>query len=163
MVGKIELTYRPEDDGITHINVYSRGATELGQMLSHFYRSRFKHPYYGTFESMEGFWHYVKAEGSEDRERLRSLWGWEAKKAGKEFQSKWVEHFEDVIMSGNLVKIQQNPRIIEELAKSHLPFDHYYLMGRNGYPVKPAGYDWLMRGLEEIRDRVHNGTLMGTV
>jgi hypothetical protein len=30
------MIYKPEDDGKTHINVYSKGLTELGQFLSNF-------------------------------------------------------------------------------------------------------------------------------
>lgn len=35
------MTYHPDTDGITHINVYSKGRTELGRRLSNF-RSELK-------------------------------------------------------------------------------------------------------------------------
>ena len=28
--------YKPKDDGITHINIYSQGKTQLGRFLSNF-------------------------------------------------------------------------------------------------------------------------------
>lgn len=163
-MNKSEMQFDPKEDGVTHINIYSQGDTELGKMLSHFWRGSFRHPFYGKFESMEGFWYYIKAradtpEEEERRQQLRRLAGWEAKKVGRTFENVHVDHFQEVIMSGNLSKIRQTPRIQELMMESHLPFDHYYLMGKNRYPVRPAGYEWLIAGFEEIRDRVQAGTI----
>lgn len=39
--------YTPDNDGITHINLYSKSRTVLGRQLSNFAHSPFKHPKYG--------------------------------------------------------------------------------------------------------------------
>lgn len=49
---------RPDTDGINHINIYSKGKTELGKFLSHF------HGHYietedGGFECLEGYWYWL--------------------------------------------------------------------------------------------------------
>jgi hypothetical protein len=55
--GNIEM-WIPEEDGVTHINIYSKGKTELGRWLTNFSYSPFNHPEYGKFLSMEGFWYW---------------------------------------------------------------------------------------------------------
>lgn len=51
--------WNPDEDGVTHINIYSKGKTELGRWLTNFSYSPFNHPEYGKFLSMEGFWCWV--------------------------------------------------------------------------------------------------------
>jgi hypothetical protein len=49
------VIYKSKDDGITHINIYSKGKTELGRWLSNFTY----HPIEtedGKFDSVEGYW-----------------------------------------------------------------------------------------------------------
>lgn len=36
------MNFKPEMDGIDHINVYSKGKTELGKLLSNFARTPFE-------------------------------------------------------------------------------------------------------------------------
>ena len=50
------MDYKPLNDGVDHINIYSRGKTQLGRMLSNFYLSPFNHPVYGGFNTVEGFY-----------------------------------------------------------------------------------------------------------
>lgn len=138
------------EDGVSHINIYSRGQTELGRMLSHFYRSPFKHPFYGKFNSMEGFWYYVKAAKPDDQ--LRRLVGFEAKLYGKELPTgPLYDSFYDVIVEANFHKIVQNPRIAQLMVDSTLPFDHYYLFPPGPIFVRQAGFEWLVKGFEDIR------------
>ena len=42
----------PKLDGIEHINIYSKGKTELGRLLTNFAQTPFIHPEYGRFESV---------------------------------------------------------------------------------------------------------------
>ena len=48
------LGYLPKDDGVTHINIYSKGQTELGGLLSNFSRTPFVHPKYGELAPFFG-------------------------------------------------------------------------------------------------------------
>jgi hypothetical protein len=47
------MDIKPSEDGVTHINVYSRGNTELGRLLSNFAHTPFSHPEFGEFASVE--------------------------------------------------------------------------------------------------------------
>ena len=49
-----------EDDGITHINVYSKGATALGRALSNFARIPVMVVPNGRFESVEAYWYWLR-------------------------------------------------------------------------------------------------------
>ena len=53
-----QLKAHPRDDGVHHLNVYTKAVTVLGRWLSNFTHSPFTHPEYGgKFESMEGFYY----------------------------------------------------------------------------------------------------------
>lgn len=143
----------PGVDGVDHINFYSRGATELGRLGSHFARLQFTHPTYGTFESMEGFWYFIKREeeNDEEAERLRYLHGYAAKEHGKTIKSRHLENFQRIVISGNWHKFNQNPRLKALMVESTLPIDHYYVVGGGKVMVRPNGFDWLVEGFENIR------------
>ena len=121
-------------DGVTHINIWILGKTELGKMLAHFYHMPFKHPRLGPFNSMEGLWHYVKTEEKDDT--LRALSG---------------------INAANFYKIEQNPRLVQLMVESDLPFEFYYLFGPDNIKITPPGYTWLVDGFEEIRRMLKEG------
>ena len=148
--------FKAEDDGKTHINIWINSPTKLGKMLSHFYESAFVHPYFGPFNSMEGFWHYIQNKERDDA--LRSLSGMAAKKYGKELEWRHVENFQEIIIAANYYKIEQNAELKKLFVDESLPFDYYYLFtpvgdaaGLNEVIVRPAGYKWLVEGFEEIR------------
>ena len=44
--------YLPIDEGVTHINIYSKSKLELGKLLSNFAKTPFTHPVYGEFASV---------------------------------------------------------------------------------------------------------------
>lgn len=51
----------PATDGINHINIYSKGVTSVGRVLSNFYTPA--EPYetnYGLFASLEGYYHWLR-------------------------------------------------------------------------------------------------------
>lgn len=152
------ISYNPEEDGITHINIYSGSKTKLGKLLSHFSHTPFVHPYFGPFASMEGFWYYLKAEKKD--EKLRQLYGSNAKFYGKKLKSVYVRDFEQLVVDANRLKINQNLNIKEMMLVSELPFDHYYLFGHtheNPKKVKIAGFEWLVDGFEQIREEIKSG------
>ncbi|EKD22616.1 MAG: putative phage protein, partial [uncultured bacterium] len=92
-----------DDDGVTHINLWINGRTRLGKMLAHFYESPFVHPYFGPFNSMEGFWHYIQNKERDDA--LRSLSNMAAKNYAKGMTWCRVEDFHKIIMAANYYKI----------------------------------------------------------
>lgn len=147
--------HTPDGDGVDHINIHVDGKTELGRMLSTFHRSQFTHPWFGPFNSMEGFWFYIKTKEKPDE--LRMLSGLKAKKLGKSLTRQWVENFTDIITAANYFKIEQNPHLKKLFLESTLPFDHYYLHGPGKVMIRPKGHEWLVAGFEQIRQWMREG------
>ena len=51
----------PATDGINHINIYSKGKTEVGRILSNFNTPFFKYETpHGKFRSLEGYYHWLR-------------------------------------------------------------------------------------------------------
>lgn len=148
----------PKNDGITHINIYIHGATDLGKSLTHFSHSPFIHPKYGTFQCMEGYWHWLRAVTRTDK--LRYLTGGQAKEFSRDMKTEFVENFQELILEGNYCKITQNPQIRDALIASSLPFDQYYKHDdgtADGLPVRVRSYDWLAPQFAVIRGMLQNG------
>lgn len=148
----MKTTPDPALDGITHINIYSAGHTELGQELSHFRRRPIVHPMFGHFDSNEGLWYWT---GRRD-DRLRHLSGFQAKQLGRSLP-KVVElpeeEFQHIINLGNQAKLDTYPQIKQTLLESVLPLTHYYAKAYNGVmTVKaPAGSEWILAFFEQVR------------
>lgn len=145
------------NDGITHINI--GGRTDLGRMLSHFAMTPFQHPFYGSFNCMEGFWYYVRTDidaitdpkARKNLDNLRTLVGWRAKVLGKEFPQLNLDNFRELIMGANYCRIMQNPELYRLFVNSTLPFDHYFLHGEGNILIRPSAVSWLISGLEDLR------------
>lgn len=138
----------PGEDGISHINIYSKGNTLLGRMLSNFAYTPFQCDD-GKFYSIEGYWYWL---GCKD-DRLRYVWGIRAKNMGKSIPKLYHhDDFERKIKKAIICKIEQNKNIIYLLKSSSLPFCHYYVF-KNGYK-KDAGHEWLVKFISKIRDKI---------
>ncbi len=147
--------FRPDNDGVDHVNIYSNSQSELGRNLSHFVYSPFTHPYLGPFYCMEGFWYFVRNGQLDDS--LRYLTGKRAKNQGREMNPKWYPDFKEDIMAANYIKVIQNTRLKELLKESDLPFDHYYLFNsRNDKKIiiNARDSDWLVEGWVKIRQAI---------
>lgn len=137
-------------DGINHINIWEKASTELGIALSHMSDLPFTHATYGKFRSIEGFWHYIRSVSRDDRTRMMA--GYKAKKFGDSLQSHRIDDFRAVIMDANWQKVTQYSPLVEEIKKSELPFDVYYLFKDDvKVRIRPASAFWLIEGFEEIR------------
>lgn len=159
------MIFNPQEDGTTHLNIYSKGETELGRFLSNF-------TYFpleiedGNFRSVEGYWYWLRCDSHNWRkDELRYLTGFDAKKAGKEIlKLNAVLNInsgnEDVCSDDFKTKIKQairykieNSSFLKEFINSTLPFAHYYVVfGRS----KDAGYKWLVEYHEELRKELKN-------
>ncbi len=117
------MKYNPEEDGITHINVYSKGKTELGRLLSNFADTPFKHPSLGYFRTVEGYWYYIVT----GQERFRTMLGWEAKSEGKKSLSIREHPDQEELLEAYTAKLNYNPKIKEMLLSCNLPLTHYYI------------------------------------
>lgn len=142
----------PDRDGVDHINVYSKARSPLGQQLSNFARTPFKHPVHGNFSSIEAFWYWCKTGCKHDA--LRRLFGFSAKSAGLKYDVVEMDpvEFEELIKEAVHLKIQQNVSLKRALRDSTLPLAHYYVYGRNDEIVREVeGQDWFLETLESIR------------
>ncbi len=146
----------PTKDGTEHINIYSKGKTELGKLLSNFAYSPFEHKTYGRFNTAEGFWHWLKTGKQYDV--FRKCSGSEAKSMSKNYSSDFNEDFKAEIKKAVLYKIEQNDIINKLLKESTLPLTHYYYYGTedNGKVVVPDNSKWLVEYIELIRDYLNN-------
>lgn len=117
----------PFNDGLDHINIYSRSRSELGRLLSNFARTAFTHPEYGYFASMEAYWYWCKSGKMHDR--IRRTVGSYAKSMGRNLPFVFNPKFNEDIDSGLTAKLQCNPTIQAMLRESTLPFMHYYVVG----------------------------------
>ncbi len=140
----------PKEDGVTHLNVYSKALTELGRFLSNFTPAPFIHPEDGKFKSVEGYWYWLSCKD----ENLRNLYGYTAKAYGRTMGGKdWVDddEFKRKIRLAIKAKINAYPEYKEEFMKNKLPFVHYYVYGED-YVVEPKEGAWIMKALEELKD-----------
>lgn len=150
-------SYKPEDDGVTHINIFPHGNTPLGRRLAPFANISFDHPYHGSFCSLEGFWHWLRTGRKDDQ--LRLLTGMAAKVRGRESESSYYAPFQDEIVGANYQKIIQHNYLLDDFVSSTLPFTYYYLMEENGQKVmRPgSGGPWIVDGLETLRQEMREG------
>lgn len=126
----------PKDDGITHINVYSKGQTELGKLLSNWGNTPFVHYEYGKFKTVEGCWYWLIT----GNEKLRDFHGYQAKQYGKELEQIRSNPTKEELISIYQAKLYYNSFLIEELKKNKLPFKHYYVYENK--VVEPKEWKW---------------------
>lgn len=138
----------PSEDGIKHINIYSKGKTRLGTWLSNFTYAPIKLVDDGDFCSIEGYWYWVSSKD----DRLREMCGYEAKKHGRLIGAKeWLEEetFQLKIKKAIRVKIETYPFWKERFALSELPFTHYYCYENKVINVEKA--KWIVEYFEKLR------------
>lgn len=152
------VKYYPINDGRDHINIYSKGHTELGRALSHF--SNYPVTIYGTpYRTLESFWYHtllneIWATGicsdASLADALKSdfamLSAFEAKSVGKGLLKRLgldplkilpidpelgvTPHFKEVFTHAMQERVRQHPHLVKLLKESGvLPFTHYYYYG----------------------------------
>ncbi len=144
--------WNPNEDGLTHINVYSKGRTELGRWLSNFAYAPFNHPSDGYFASVEAYWYWLSTSHPQ-RDELRSLHGYAAKQRGRALRgADWpkLPDFEWRIKFVIWLKCCTYPQMLNALQASTLPFSHYYVYGTTVRDVPEA--TWMLDELNRIRE-----------
>jgi hypothetical protein len=156
------LELKDFEDGITHINIYSKGKTELGRMLSNFYKFPIK-TLDGDFMSVEGYWYWLSIdENTPEREELRKLYGFKVKQRGKEIldktnngkSSRFDEDFERKILRAIWYKFRRCSDLIKP-EYANLPIVHYYCYGGKVIDVTDK-YEWMIKGIEKMRNYLLN-------
>lgn len=148
----------PNDDGVKHINIYSKGKTALGRMLSNFYRANIDTPD-GKFLSVEGYWYWLSIEDCPEKEALRNTYGIYAKMLGKKIletkNKRFEPDFENKIMKAIWSKVKQKENLALFIPKYRdLPFEHYYNYGGKIVNVKEK-YRWLIDRITDMRDYIY--------
>ena len=141
----------PRMDGVTHVNVYSKGATSIGRFLSNFAHAPFSLPEHGTFASLEGYWYWLSVED----DRLRHLYGYQAKKLGQDIRRRHSGgqrgDFKDLILEAIRAKLRAHRDRWPELAATgDLPLLHYYVFNGKVKDVT-AGNQWQLDEIARIR------------
>lgn len=153
------IKFLPQNDGVDHINIYSKGKTELGRLLTNFAHTP-THTSYGHFNSLEGYWFYLKSEvGAEGRENLRHFSGFQAKELGSSLpiNPKYDEViFRRLFREAMLAKLKQHENIQDLMRESILPFTHYYVYKEK---KQEAGHVWITEYWELLRFMVKAGNL----
>lgn len=146
------MTYTPDTDGIDHINIYSKGKTTLGRLLTNFAHTPFTFTPYGEFASVEAFWYYAKSGFI--HEHLKPLYGFKAKEEGKKCGIVECPNFNELVLEAIRCKLRQNKQLRNLLTESVLPLSHYYAYGEQGnWKVIPQSkYDWQVQEISRIRD-----------
>lgn len=134
----------PDNDGIDHINVYSKGKTFLGRALSNFFDSPFEHPEHGSFRNVEGFWYWLMT----GREELRTLPGWKCKEFGKQFKNYRTHPTEAELEVAYRAKLSTRSDLLQTLKENTLPLAHYYVY--NGRVVEATEWLWTAKLWEKI-------------
>lgn len=138
------------EDGVDHINVYSKGATILGRFLSNFARWPMQTED-GPFQSVEGYWYWLGCKDV-DRDLLRYVSGFEAKELGRELGcADWLdsEEFKSKIKQAITLKINSHSDMRAQLESCRLPLTHYYVYGSKRVNVPKA--KWLLEHLESFK------------
>lgn len=144
----------PSDDGVTHINVYSKGRTQLGRFLSNFFaygNGTLFETEDGPFLTIEGYWYWL---GCKD-ERLRKTLGFDSKKLGRIVgASDWLTDsgFKRKILFAITCKVLNDDVMTQELRESTLPIVHYYVLNNLAIEIRQA--DWIMAYFEHLRNEL---------
>jgi len=144
----------PSLDGKRFINIYTKGATRLGRLLTNLSDVPVWHPVHGRFRTAEGLWYYLKT-GCQFEE-LRSMSGFEAKNFGREKEVVWYADFQEDFKEAVRWKIRNHDELKMLFIESMLPFEHYYVYEsrKPGVPpkvIEPSDVKWLTEYLEELR------------
>ncbi len=158
-MGKVNTKIDVSKDGVDHINMYSKANTEFGRMLSDFYHYPI-HTKDGDFQSVEGYWYYLSLPETVDRDRMRKLYGYMAKKTGRELREKageenllFDENFNEKILSAIEQKIKGNIHLYKDEYEG-LPIIHYYLF-KNGCPYDVTeDFPWLVEGINKLVEEI---------
>lgn len=146
--------YEVKNDGIDHVNIYSKGKTELGRILSNFYKRRFECED-GIFMSIEGYWYWLLCNNP-DKDKLKELYGWKAKEVGRLLKCKDWPQEKDTVFYGKILNaliIKSESLLVRAFITmpktKKLPFTHYYVY--NGFQVYPKNCEWLIDFWEQKR------------
>lgn len=156
---------KPSEDGITHINIYTRGKTPLGRKATNLADIPTYHPTLGSFRTVEGLYYFCKTGKTDDQYRVIS--GFDAKKLGQSQPMVWNKDFQKEVRVAIIYKVMHSEEILSLLKQADptIPFTHYYYYGTSDNPVvrQPKGHEWQVELWEAMRSVVQRGESLRTL
>lgn len=137
------------EDGVDHINAYSKSKCELGRMLSNFYPIDVVIDGI-NFKSLEAYWYFLLTNDMS----ITQLSGNEAKQHGKQLVEKLGrevidDEFKSKFTQALRLKITSDLRLLEALKSTTVPITHYYVT-ESGKRLE-TGHTWLTDAIMLIR------------
>lgn len=153
------MAINPKLDGIDHVNMYSKGNTNLGRFLTNFAHTPIDLED-GHFESIEAYWYWLSIPAyAPERDILAGMYGWKAKDMGRKLRKKYrpvhIPDFEERIRKAVRTKLrthtawQSSPYV-------NLPIEHYYVYNNRIYNLERT-FGWLTKMIREEMDAILNG------
>lgn len=157
----------PSREGKDHINMYSKSNNDLGKWLSNMSHSVKIPTKYGIFDTLEGYWFYlkVKLSGVELKEeqlvaleKLKTDTGHNARINGTELVGKGkldidFDLFKKEFRIALSMKASINPDFIRKLAACKLPLVHYYYYGNeDNAKVMMHKETWISEHWDNLRN-----------
>lgn len=157
----------PVNDGIDHINIYSRGKTKLGRFLTNMNDTPVNTEH-GEFKSAESYWHWLKLHSlspSPKLEIFRTLSSFESHQLSRKMMGVaddgiksqisaivTSEVFRNHIKNMITNKIKDNPQFLSLFRDNKVPYTHYYYYGSIDYAkvIPLPQYDWIPQFLNDL-------------
>jgi len=152
------MKFDPNLDGITHINIYSKGRMPLGRHMSNFTHQTFEMEG-KIFHSVEAYWYWLLLSDHPDKDSLCELYGFKAKQEGRKLIAKdWpdrkdIPEFRTKIATAIIKRVKKDKWLRDELTNSTLPFVHYY--DYQGKIVEPNDNVGICSIWESVRRYLH--------
>ena len=147
------MQINPKLDGVSHINISSRGRTFLGRFLSHRTLCELNMPE-GRFLCVSAYWYHLTCK---EDSRLSHVNGWETELLAAQLsplprkQQLPAAELQAKIKKALDAKIKWSEYWQEEFTESELPFLHYYLDAEGNVVDESRKYRWLLNHLEARR------------
>ena len=152
---RLEEMPNPNNDGITHINVFNTAATNLGRRLA-LGNSYFVHPKLGSFNCLDAF--SLLLNSKQPNDRFRYITYREARGIINKIRNhRKCAGYVGMMKDGYRHFILNNPELYKEFVESTLPFDSYQIMKASGLVVRTHKANWLVDLLEELRVEFRTG------
>ena len=144
-------------DGVDHINVSRRSASQLGKALNLDYVRNWEHRVLGPFRSLNSLWFFLRAKERSDQ--IRSIVGASLRSFVDDECGGFGEHlpnFRPMILDSMYLRILDCQEIKAQMIKSVLPFDSYR-ENESGIRIRYDSTRWIIDGYEEIRRALKEG------
>ena len=144
------------EDGVDHINIGDKAATQLGRLLSLTKQRVIQHPQLGNFMSVQSVWSYVRSVEQDDR--TRSLHGKKLLNFSQRMQSRRVSNFNAIIAAIYISVIENDAEFKRLLIENTLPFDYYDVVSEEGLRVRKKFEHWFTPTIEAIAKAYKDGS-----